>query len=524
MKTTHNAISRIITKLSIPNIETVNTQIFGRVSRDTNKYLKLFCVLLITAFIHRTSYAQIQSSYRIEANSIHITDTVINNSVYSCIKNQSGLVPNSEISLPQLPGKYISFIIPFGFELDSIEIINLITTEIELQNKILPVQTEQYACIGCAIPPFIPDTSFIYSTDELYPKQIFGDDIIGVFDNCKIISIPFTPFQYNPVKGKLVVTSSVEFTLRLKQMANPNDYRALKKLERYKGMNKNFIIEIIENKSDYDINSLPVTTLQSIDHSNTTVDFFEYTIISTSNFNNKAQRLIDWKRKKGLDAGFVDIADILSDYSGVGDNIGNVLYSNTNTIYDDTAKVRMYLKDAYEQHGTQWVLIVGDEDIVPVRYQYMSSDDFNATDTYYGNFTGDWNVDGDFKYGENGGDKVIGNLELYVGRIPCNSPIEFENWIIKSLLYEQDPGKGSSGYLSRCIGMQGDQLQNSNDYKFFMDATNGFYSHHLFEEKLSSSASGLSLTAPYGSDIISYINNSPPNLWFWFEHGLYNTV
>lgn len=400
----------------------------------------------------------------------------------------------------------------------------MITTELELQHKILPVQAEQYACIGCTIPPFISDTSSVYSMNELYPKQIFGNGILGIFDNCKLISIPFTPFQYNPVKGKLVITLSVEFTLRLKQMANPNDFRALKKLERYKDMNKTFILGMVENKSDYELYSLPVTTLQSIDHSNSTVDFFEYAIISSSTFKNKALRLIDWKRKKGLDAGFVDIADVLSAYSGVGDNIGNVLYTNSNTIYDDTAKVRMYLKDAFEQHGTQWVLIVGDEDVVPVRYQYMSSDDFNATDTYYGNFTGDWNVNGDNKYGENGGDKVIGNLELYVGRIPCNSPIEFENWIIKSLLYEQDPGKGSSEYLSRCIGMQGDHLQNSNDYGFFMDATNGFYSHHVFEEQISSSASGSSLTAPLGADIISYVNNSPPNLWFWFEHGLYNTV
>jgi hypothetical protein len=488
--------------------------------------MKTLSTLFVFMLCSYMGLAQIQYSCRFSSDSFQIKDTLKNNKLYSILKWSDGLLPDMETGYPQLLHTSLSFIIPFGYVLDSIELLDPVSTEYNVVNNIIPAQIDYPTCIGCPVPGFVPDTSAIYTTDRQYPQNIEGDAACSIYNNCKILTIPITPFRYNAFKQTLLFYNSFDLIVHLKPDNIPVTDRNLKKLTQNGLFAKKNVLNLVVNKTDYDQYSQPLTMVDSIDNSRAAVGVYEYIVLSSQAYKVAAEAIVEWKRKKGLDAGFIDIADIYENYPTAVDNIGNTQYNNSYSIADDAAKVRMYLKDAFE-NGAQWLLIVGDEDIVPVRKQTDGEGNLNPTDKYYGNFTGDWEVDGNGLYGQyiNNGDQAIGMLELFVGRIPCNNVAQFNNWLTKLLLYEQNPGNGQVDYLTQCIGMQGDEFQQSDDYtNVFKNNTDGFYTHTLFQELPAYNSLGDDLTAPYGADIINYYNQHPPYLWIWLEHGLFDRV
>ncbi len=470
------------------------------------------------------SIAQIQSTIRFNTDSFKIVDTTIEGRTYSQLFWDKDFNHDETVGYPELKHQSFSFIIPFGYELDSIEILNPIIKDYYIDNTIKPEQPDFPSCIGCPIPGFIPDTSSVYLSDLPFPANITGVVTSSIYNNCKILTIPITPFAYRAMKHILTLYSSFDLLIHLKPGSIPFTERKLMKLSRNAQIARNTIIDLVVNKRDYEYSSQPLTIVDSIDNSRTAVNFYEYIILSSSTFEEKARELVEWKRKKGFDAGFVNVEDIYANYTA--DDIGNIEYQNNYSIDDNAGRIRKYLQEAFA-NGAQWLLIVGDETVVPIRIQTGPSGRQNPTDKYYGNFTSDYEVDGNGNYGEigNGKDNVTGILELFVGRIPCNSIIQFNNWLSKLYIYEQDPGNGQTDYLTQCLGIQGDQWQFSDDYtNIFESYTNSFNTHYLFQEKQSYSASGTDLFAPYGADIINYYNQHPPYLWIWLNHGLFDRV
>src|SRR6186713_1224327 len=72
---------------------------------------------------------------------------------------------------------------------------------------------------------------------------------------------------------------------------------------------------------------------------------------------------------------------------------------------DDAERVRLYLRDLHDQRGLRFVLIGGDDALVPmrrilVRGPYPAQATQLATDQYYACLDGTWNDDGDADWGE----------------------------------------------------------------------------------------------------------------------------
>ncbi|MGF3554024.1 MAG: C25 family cysteine peptidase, partial [Thermoplasmatota archaeon] len=83
--------------------------------------------------------------------------------------------------------------------------------------------------------------------------------------------------------------------------------------------------------------------------------------------------------------------------------------NTTNPIFNDTqAKIRNFITRAYQLWGTEYVLIGGDNDIVPARYLWYwnhdnESDQYNdslPSDLYYSCLDGSYNADNDSYWGE----------------------------------------------------------------------------------------------------------------------------
>ncbi|GAI68938.1 unnamed protein product, partial [marine sediment metagenome] len=126
----------------------------------------------------------------------------------------------------------------------------------------------------------------------------------------------------------------------------------------------------------------------------------------------------------------------------------NVIYFHfPPTQYADSAEcIREYMKYCHQYGGTYFIL-GGDQQFIPVRYCYPVSEDnwwphpayIIPTDFYFCDLTGNWNVDGDEKWGEPVDDDPDKYAEVFVGRVTAYNQTEVTNWVNKTLTYEKTP-------------------------------------------------------------------------------------
>ncbi len=98
---------------------------------------------------------------------------------------------------------------------------------------------------------------------------------------------------------------------------------------------------------------------------------------------------------------------------------------------DLAERVREMIK-YYHKLGVRWVLLVGDSDVIPIRYAkinaYYQYGNEIPTDLYYADLDGDWDSNGNGVFGE-----LTDNPDLiadvFVGRLPINDEITFESYV-----------------------------------------------------------------------------------------------
>ncbi|MCP4433607.1 MAG: hypothetical protein GY806_21725, partial [Gammaproteobacteria bacterium] len=196
-----------------------------------------------------------------------------------------------------------------------------------------------------------------------------------------------------------------------------------------------------------------------------------------------AQILADYKTATGMPAQVLDLGGIIAAYSGV----------------DEAEQIKRAIHNEVVMHNVQYVILVGDFGVFPVRYQatgYMSNGANNFSfhesycnkvglttpcvyqegykaipvDAYFANLWSDdadpvgtfedWDFDNDGFFGELycgnalGTDKNTVHQDVAVGRIPANSPDEFLRYVTKVLVYENRvPG---SPYQNRALLLSDD--------------------------------------------------------------------
>ncbi|RKX28033.1 MAG: hypothetical protein DRP47_05365, partial [Candidatus Zixiibacteriota bacterium] len=179
-------------------------------------------------------------------------------------------------------------------------------------------------------------------------------------------------------------------------------------------------------------------------------NFPEYIIITDTSLRGPCNRLAAYKNSTGVITATVMIDSILSARSG----------------RDDAEKMREFLKE-FHNAGGQYVLLAGDEAILPVRYAYHSStsieialDRLQLCDLYFADLTGDWNADGDNVWGEPYCDDPDIIAELRVGRLPFNSSEEISAYVDKLIIYETNPGDGNPSYLEKAFFFSSDEMRD----------------------------------------------------------------
>nr|MBN2278294.1 choice-of-anchor J domain-containing protein [candidate division Zixibacteria bacterium] len=312
---------------------------------------------------------------------------------------------------PALPGRNARILIPYGSEIESIEVIGESRIVLGDDYYIEPI-ARQYRL---SMPPTeiqepVLDQN-IYMSDKPYPTDRYQSAGLQSFRGYSFLVLKLQPVEYLPTTGELA------YYPRLTVIVNTADN--YKSAPLYRGLEidqTEVLSKIDNNETVYSYSSAPVKGTKS----------YDMLIITTPALASSFQPLKDYHDTTGI------ITEI---------------HTTTEIGSTTPADVRDYIRERYLNDGIQYVLIGGDDDLIPARNLYVASDDgywpeietAMPSDVFFGCLDGTYNYDGDSNWGEptdgEGGGDVDLVAEVYIGRAAVGNATEAERFVNKTIGY-----------------------------------------------------------------------------------------
>ena len=374
--------------------------------------------------------------------------TVTNSPVYQIIE-MGDLLQKGEPGEPVLPTKTLALLIPQGKDVKRISIHP--SDSQPLAGKFNVEYGRTPAPVGSSPTTVDKPNPRIYTSSNPFPGNVFTQVAEQHLRGYKILLITLHPVQYVPKIGQLFYFESMTVTVNLEETGEASP------LLRNLPQDREIIRSAVDNPEALQTYYTPTKTREqptSVDPAET----YNYVIITNDALNASFQPLVDWKTLKGFNVTTVLVEDILAD----PDYFVDGLFGDQNTTvakFDDTAaRVRNFIKDAYTNWETEYILLGGDTNIIPSRgtYGYVATDPITVDnnipcDMYFVALDGSWNNDNDTIFGEgvydagsgspqNGtaGDEADLYAELYIGRAPVTTPGQVGNFVNKTIWYENN--------------------------------------------------------------------------------------
>jgi len=205
-------------------------------------------------------------------------------------------------------------------------------------------------------------------------------------------------------------------------------------------------------------------------------DAYDLVIIAPEKFSGALAPLITHKESYGIATKLVTLEEI---YSGTYFSVQG---------RDDAEKVKYFIKDAIEEWGIEYVMLVGgrhggimeEKWWCPVRYSYLddgSDEDHFLCDLYFSDIYkyeegqpvfDDWDSNGNGVFGEwgwRGKDVIDMYPDVYVGRLPCRNTYEVGVMVEKIITYETT-ASGQS-WSKKFVGVGGDTYPDQGDLSYY---------------------------------------------------------
>jgi len=389
---------------------------------------------------------------------------------------------------PEIPFKIIRLALPPNTKISSVTAngsrINSIAHNLDYAWNEGEMKTDIDATYDPA-----PKDMAIYNSSDLYPGKYIELLNYGVMGAQPLACFAIYPIQYRPIDGELMMVGEINIEIHLNSNLLPQSGPLPEAI--------NIVRQMVNNPEGISIQAPSLTSGDGTIPGGTIMGIgAEYLIITSGELAPAFYPFAVWKNQKGLLTEIVLIEDVLARYSGE----------------DDAARLREYLKEAHLA-GAKWVLLGGDEDIIPIRYAYPGNvnsapelKNQQVSDLYFADLNGNWDVDGDGTYGEYVHDQPDIYPEVYVGRIPAVSPEEVEIWVNKALMYEQNPNNGDYDYLTRGLFIINDQMRDLNQHIELagLMPDNFYVDNSSCAEEPSGGA--LEPTQPSGEQIVAAMN------------------
>jgi hypothetical protein len=397
----------------------------------------------------------------------------IKNEIYDRIRID-GLSNTNDLGIPRLPVKPVKILLPQGRAVEEIRVItseeNNLGTDFKLEvgGKLVPIFTT----------PVVINNKYVSSktTPKQFSTSLFENK--GVY-NCRgfdILHLNLYPIQYHTDNGELSYFENMKIIVDTKESTINRAFR---------GLDADYLTvqNIVENPDCIETYKTNLVVKPVF------LEQYDYIVITNDDLQNATgnytfQDLLDFKESEGLTTNIVTVEWIVNNpdfnvFGPWGDaNTSNPFYGSDITgnleYFDNTsARIRNFIRFAYTEWGTQYILLGGDADeivpddnIIPLRGLFANEsglplnglqeeeEDDIPSDVYYACLDGNYNYDCDGHFGEcadrNDADPVDeADLysEIYVGRACVDSEEEVSNFVMKTLQYAQAGGE----YLSKIL-------------------------------------------------------------------------
>ncbi len=262
----------------------------------------------------------------------------------------------------------------------------------------------------------------IYRGTTLYPDELVVLRRNGHFGELSIAACEVHPVQYDPVTREIILHT--ELALHLVLEADPSpvvSHDAPRDMTRI----ATDLARTRMHGAAHLTPKWPPGEGRRLDPTD-----FQYVIVTTADQHPAWETYAEWKTAKGVPSTVVTVDWIIGSYSG----------------RDVPEIIRNFILDAVDTWGTSYVLLAGDQDVVPSRVAWAFDceagfyDDENDlyADLYYSDLDGTWDANGNDVFGE-----VDDDVDLYpdilVGRAPTDDLLQAQAMVGKFLTYERTP-------------------------------------------------------------------------------------
>ena len=373
-------------------------------------------------------------SFEFKTPTFEIINT--NGAFFTMLSMPGCLSIGAQTGEPTMPVKPISLLLPPLKSVDHITVsgtpVTVATSAINLKQKpIFPYQPS--VPLGSTQQPDFTMNLEVYTSSSLYPTERYTNFAIGYSHGYAILSLNLNPLQYNPQQGTLLYYPKMTVQVTLTDDA-PNQFY------RDNSQDATWVKNLVYNPEI--VGLYERADLPTFDYPGglcSPADNYDFVIVTTT------QNGLDyWATSSSLPYNW----DSLLAHHAADGITGTLVtrqdidactdYHNATPLFNDAqAHIREFCKDAYQDWGTEYVLIAGDADTIPARQMKTAYESNIDADIYWSNLDLNFNADSDTYWGEEGDTGFDLYSELYIGRLTCDIPQDVSNWMTKSLYYAQ---------------------------------------------------------------------------------------
>ncbi len=315
---------------------------------------------------------------------------------------------------PGLPIAVFNAVVPPTATVTRVEAVPVATEELGGSYRIHPAQ-EPVVLSAKSTPSFVPPDPAVYGSDQPFPGKILDwNNYTATKSGWRICPFGIYPLSYQPLSGKLTVYKEIQVRIYYDEGTVTPPRLTEKQWQAFAPDVKSLVInpEAVERFSP----SRRLTDNMDCD----------YAIITSSSLVSSFQPLADWRTRKGFYTRIFRTDSINSAYPG----------------RDLQEKVRNFIIDYWNNHGLIYVLLAGDNSVVPARRArcVVGSETGNIpADLYYADLQWSWDGNRNNIFGEMNSDTVDLFYDLYIGRASVDNATQVNTFISKTMFYEKTP-------------------------------------------------------------------------------------
>ncbi len=326
----------------------------------------------------------------------------------------------SEPGRPNLPLAVYNVLIPPDAEVTSVGVTGIVSEALPGEFDIHP--TQRPYVLSQAQPAFVEPDRVTYSSDSPYPTQVATFTASGCMGGFRIAGLQIAPLQYVPAQKQLRVITRLNLAVHYVEKQHQ-------------------VVRL--DQSQIDLMAEHVRTMVrnpeqiAVWHPEARVSddwLCDMLVITNSALAASFQPFADWKTREGFKTIIVQTESIYAAYAG----------------RDNQEKIRNCVIDYWQNHGLKWLLLGGDDQVVPVRLARQTVEgnvgDI-ATDLYYADLQYSWDSNHNNLFGEMD-DSVDLYYDVFAGRWTADNASDVAMFFAKDTMYERHP---DSSYIKKVL-------------------------------------------------------------------------